>query len=152
MLLRDVTEADLPILFEFQRDPVASRMAAFPSRDYEAFMTHWRTKILGNLTNRKQVIIAEGEVVGDIGSWDDHGKRLVGYWIASSHWGRGIATGALRAFLSEHEKTRPIYADVATHNLGSVRVLEKCGFVRASAPALGHDGVEAVMMHLTASV
>ena len=30
--LREVTEADLPILFEHQREPEANRMAAFPAR------------------------------------------------------------------------------------------------------------------------
>jgi hypothetical protein len=36
--LREVTEADLPILFERQRDPEAARMAVFPSRDRQAFL------------------------------------------------------------------------------------------------------------------
>ena len=33
-VLRDVTEADLPILFEYQREPEANRMAAFPPREF----------------------------------------------------------------------------------------------------------------------
>ena len=32
IVLRDVAESDLPILFEHQSDPEASRMAAFVSR------------------------------------------------------------------------------------------------------------------------
>lgn len=40
VLLRDVTESDLPIFFEQQLDPDATAMAAFPSRDREAFMAH----------------------------------------------------------------------------------------------------------------
>jgi RimJ/RimL family protein N-acetyltransferase len=39
-----------------------------------------------------------------------------------------MATWALREFLTHHNKTRPIYARVAKDNLGSRRVLEKCGF------------------------
>lgn len=34
--LRDVEERDLPILFAHQRDPEATRMAAFPARDHDA--------------------------------------------------------------------------------------------------------------------
>jgi hypothetical protein len=34
--LRGVTEDDLPIFFEHQRDPVAKRMAAFPPRERDA--------------------------------------------------------------------------------------------------------------------
>jgi hypothetical protein len=33
ILLRDVTESDLPILYEQQLDPEATTMAAFPLRD-----------------------------------------------------------------------------------------------------------------------
>jgi hypothetical protein len=36
--LREVTKEDLPIFFEHQLDAEATRMAAFPSRDREAFM------------------------------------------------------------------------------------------------------------------
>ena len=39
--LRDVTESDLPIFFEQQLNPEATEMAAFPSRDREAYMAHW---------------------------------------------------------------------------------------------------------------
>jgi hypothetical protein len=45
MILRNVTDEDLPIFFEHQRDPEALRMAAFPSRERDAFMIHWRTKV-----------------------------------------------------------------------------------------------------------
>ena len=38
--LREVTEADLPILFEHQSEPEAARMAIFQSRDQEAFLAH----------------------------------------------------------------------------------------------------------------
>src|SRR5205085_7095250 len=39
--LRPVRESDLPVLFEHQADPEAARMAAFPSRDRQAFIAHW---------------------------------------------------------------------------------------------------------------
>ena len=41
LVLREVINSDLPIFFEHQRDPDAARMAAFSSRDHDAFMTHW---------------------------------------------------------------------------------------------------------------
>jgi RimJ/RimL family protein N-acetyltransferase len=62
-------------------------------------------------------------------SWTQDGVREVGYWIGKAYWGKGIATAALAEFLAV-EPTRPLYAHVARHNLGSVRVLEKCGFAR----------------------
>src|SRR5439155_19946136 len=46
--LRDVADADLPIFFEHQRDRKATLMAGFGPRDEEAFMVHWKTRVLGD--------------------------------------------------------------------------------------------------------
>ncbi len=149
MGLRDVTVDDLPIFFEHQRDPEATRMAAFPAREREAFMTHWRRRVLADASNRKKAIVVDGDVAGNIMSWEQGGKRLVGYWIGRQHWGRGVATAALAEFLADHETMRPVYAYVATQNVGSIRVLEKCGFRRADgACAVGADGVEEALLRL----
>lgn len=129
MMLRDVTQDDLPIFFEHQRDPDANRMAAFPAREWDAFMAHWRAKVLGDASARKKTIVVDGSVAGNIVSWEQAGKRLVGYWVGQGYWGRGVATAALSEFLG-YETTRPLYAYVAAHHAGSIRVLEKCGFHR----------------------
>jgi RimJ/RimL family protein N-acetyltransferase len=55
------------------------------------------------------------------------GEREVTYWIGRSYWGKGIATGALRAFLTV-DPARPLHPRVASDNVASHRVLEKCGF------------------------
>ena len=49
------------------------------------------------------------------------------YWIGRSYWGKGIATDALTAFLAV-DRSRPLNARVASDNVASRRVLEKCGF------------------------
>ena len=126
VLLREVTEADLPIFFEHQRQPEAVRMAAFPAREQEAFMAHW-AKILADETIIKQTISFRGQVAGNVVSFVQSGEREVGYWIGQEFWGQGIASRALGLFL-EQETRRPLYAHVAKHNLASRRVLEKCGF------------------------
>ncbi|WP_394850205.1 GNAT family N-acetyltransferase [Pendulispora brunnea] len=148
MLLRDVTENDLPILFEHQREPEANRMAAFPAREYDAFMAHWREKVLPIPSNMKKAIVVDGVVVGNIVSWEGDGKRLVGYWIGSAHWGRGIASAALAAFVAHHERTRPLHAYVAAENVGSIRVLEKAGFRPAGPPIADSHGVTELLMLL----
>jgi RimJ/RimL family protein N-acetyltransferase len=125
--LRNVEPDDLPIFYEQQLDVDATRMAAFPARDRAAFDAHWTTNILGNPAAIMQTILLDGQVAGNIGSWRQDGVRLVGYWIGKEHWGKGVATRALAAFL--HLVTeRPLHAHVAKHNAGSIRVLEKCGF------------------------
>jgi RimJ/RimL family protein N-acetyltransferase len=127
--LRDVTEDDLQIFFEQQLDPEASRMAAFPARDKDAHMAHWH-KTLTDETVVTKAILFDGRVAGNIVSWLQDGERAVGYWIGRSYWGKGIATTALSQLLGQI-KTRPLYAYVANHNIGSIRVLEKCGFTVA---------------------
>jgi RimJ/RimL family protein N-acetyltransferase len=147
MILRNVTDEDLPIFFEHQRDPEALRMAAFSSRERDAFMTHWRTKVL-RPENVTRTIVMGRVIVGNIGSWEQDAKRLVGYWIGREHWGKGIATRALSEFLVL-EPARPLHAWVALHNLASIRVLEKCGFHTKINENQHHQGgVAEVLMRL----
>lgn len=141
-MLREMTESDLPIFFEHQRDLEASQMAGFPARDRDVFMAHWCEKVLGDTSVQKRTIIVEGRVAGNVVSWEQEGKRFIGYWLGKAYWGRGVATAALSEFL-ESETTRPLYAYIAAHNIASVRVLEKCGFHRA-------DNVEKDLFRLEA--
>ena len=145
--LRDIEPNDLPIFYEQQLDDDATRMAAFPARDRAAFDAHW-AKILGNPAMVKQTILVDGQVAGHIGSCPQDGIRLVGYWIGKEHWGKGVATRALAAFL--HLVTeRPLHAHVAKHNVGSLRVLEKCGFsleCEESVEVAGKDVAELVLV------
>lgn len=124
--LRKVRESDLQVFYEHQRDPEAVQMAAFPSRDREAFMAHW-AKITRDDTVIAKTIVADGVVAGNIVSFMRGDTREIGYWLGREFWGEGIATKALRLFLRGHT-ARPLYAGVATHNGASIRVLEKCGF------------------------
>ena len=146
LVLRAVEPADLGVFFVNQRDPESVRMAAVPPRDRAAFDAHWR-RILADETARVRTVVVDGRVAGNMLSWVDGERRLVGYWIGRDHWGRGIASRALRAFLDELE-TRPLHALVSTANRSSVRVLEKCGFERIGAPVAGRDGIEELTYEL----
>jgi RimJ/RimL family protein N-acetyltransferase len=127
--LREVREEDLAALSEQWADPAAAHMAAFTRPDHmdrDAFERRW-TRLRADETVSNRVIVVDGEVAGTIGSWGDPGEREVTYWIGGSHWGKGIATGALSAFLAV-DPSRPLHARVAFDNVASRRVLEKCGF------------------------
>ena len=126
VLLRDVEPDDLPIFFVHQRDPVAVAMVVFRSRDRAEFDEHW-AKILADDAVLNKTIVADGQIAGNIASFVRDGKREIGYWIDRTLWGRGIASDALSMFLCL-EQRRPLYAGVAPHNIGSIRVLQKCGF------------------------
>jgi RimJ/RimL family protein N-acetyltransferase len=130
LVLRNFVNDDLPIFFEYQLDPEANYMAAFIARDptnQEAFMAHWQ-RILANKTVILQTILFNGQVAGSVSSYEDEGRPEVTYWLGKEYWGKGIATRALQEFLAHKNPKRPIYARVAKDNIGSRRVLEKCGF------------------------
>jgi RimJ/RimL family protein N-acetyltransferase len=146
-VLRAVVEADLPVLYEHQRDREAAAMAAFPPRERDAFMAHW-AKTLANDSALTWTVVSDGAVAGTIGCWEDDGRRLVGYWIGREFWGRGLATQAL-AELLDVVAARPLHAYVAKRNVASIRVLEKCGFVEAGEHA-GDDGIAELLLELRA--
>jgi RimJ/RimL family protein N-acetyltransferase len=136
LLLRDLVEADLEVLYEQQREEKAVRRAQFPARDREPFMTHWRTKVLADPANHVQIVVAGGEVAGSFMAWWRDDRRFIGYWLGQRFWGRGIGTAALRQFL-QREQIRPLYADPFIGNTASVRLLERCGFRRVGTD---HEG------------
>jgi RimJ/RimL family protein N-acetyltransferase len=141
--LRPVVESDLEAFYEQQADPESIRMAALAARDRDTHFPHWR-RVLADDTTLVRTIDVDGVVAGHVVSFlrDGVGDPEVGYWIAREHWGRGVASAALAQLLAI-EPRRPLVAHVATHNLASRRVLEKCGFVVESLvpDALG-DGID----------
>ena len=150
--LRSVEDEDLDVFFDHQADRQAVEMAAFPARDKEQFAAHW-AKIRADDTLVARTIVADDMVAGNIRSWQQDGQQLVGYWVGREWWGRGVATQAL-ALLVDEVSTRPLYGHVAAHNLGSIRVLDKCGFRRdraqeARTPA-PDDGIEELIFVLNA--
>ena len=140
-----MTEDDLPVFFDHQRDPEANRMAAFPPRDRNAFMAHWAS-ILRDASVVVRTIELDGRVAGNVVVFGYEGRREVGYWIGREFWGKGVATVALSTFLVDVTE-RPIYAGVAATNVASIRVLEKCGFAIAQT---GHETPGEVLMRLDA--
>lgn len=150
MILRDVRDEDLDTFFEHWIDPESNRVAAFTAKnpnDREAFDARWsRLRANDEITSR--TIEVDGVVVGVISSWTQDGDREVTYWLGREHWGKGLATRALEAFL-EVETTRPLHAAAAADNAGSIRVLEKCGFERTGdGPTTANGGVEELVLKL----
>ncbi|MFG2623430.1 GNAT family N-acetyltransferase [Streptomyces sp. NPDC048473] len=127
--LREVRDSDLSLFFAFMSDPESVRTAAFTSEDptdRHAFDAHWR-RILADGSIVMRTVVVDGTVVGNAGAYGPPDDRQVTYWIDRAHWGRGLATAALRALLDVVPE-RPLHARAAADNNGSRRVLEKCGF------------------------
>jgi [ribosomal protein S5]-alanine N-acetyltransferase len=76
----------------------------------------------------------------------------LGYWLARSYWGRGIATevcAAMTRHAFEHFGLVRVQAEVYGPNAASMRVLEKCGFqvegVRRKAILKGETYLDATV-------
>jgi RimJ/RimL family protein N-acetyltransferase len=146
LILRDVVEDDLDTFFAQQLDPDANTMAAFTTKDpsnRDTFTAHWNRIRRDPTVIIKTIVVAE-EVVGYVSSYEEDGQPEVTYWLGKAYWGQGIATRALATFLQTANTKRPIHARVAQDNRGSLRVLQKCGFVVKGegigfANARGHD-------------
>ena len=126
--LRKVVPDDLEVLYRIQTDPKANDLAKVYAREQSDFYAHW-AKILESPDVVMRAISYNGQTVGNINSFPIEGKTYVGYWIDRAYWGKGIATRAVKMLL-EIDTTRPMHAIVATDNIGSCVVLERCGFVR----------------------
>ncbi|MEV4752595.1 GNAT family N-acetyltransferase [Streptosporangium sp. NPDC049248] len=146
--LREVEEADLELFFEHEHDPETVRRSKFVPRDRERFMTHWASRVLGDPTALVRTVTVDGKVAGNVVSWWDEEKRFLGYVFGQEFWGRGIGTRAVALHLRQ-ERTRPLYADPFSGNIGSVRVLEKCGFRHVEKVQYGEH--EHLMLVLDAS-
>ena len=142
-VLREVAAADLSVYYDHQRDPETAAHSGFRSSDRDAFMTHWATA-LANPSVLTRTIVSEGVVTGNIGSWEEDGRTLVGYWIAREFRGQGLATQALAEFL-RIVAARPLHAYVGKSNRASIRVLEKCGFVEVG-DRTSDNGIEELVL------
>ncbi|MCX5384079.1 GNAT family N-acetyltransferase [Streptomyces sp. NBC_00083] len=128
--LREVRDDDLSAFWEHARDPEAQQVAAVTREyhyDQKLFDAHM-ARVRGNPDVRMRTVLADGVVAGHVAVYGPPDEREVTYWIGRSQWGRGVATTALSQLIAL-EEARPVYAHVVADNTGSLRVLEKCGFV-----------------------
>ncbi|MFI6940725.1 GNAT family N-acetyltransferase [Streptomyces sp. NPDC050418] len=153
LALRPVHPSDIPVFFRQTNDPESMRVAAFvspKSADWDEFAAHW-ARICEQYVVR--TVLLDGDVVGSAAVYGDPGELEVTYWIDRAYWGKGVATAALRALVGEVTE-RPLHARAAADNAGSIRVLEKCGFVltghdRGFAHARGEE-IDEVVLRLDA--
>jgi [ribosomal protein S5]-alanine N-acetyltransferase len=96
----------------------------------------WLALVPTQLPATNFAIATADELIGGIGLTlqDDVFRRgaELGYWLGEAHWGRGIATAAVRAFTRYAFETYDllrIFANVFDWNPASGRVLEKAGYL-----------------------
>lgn len=138
-LIRDWRDSDRDALLRFANNRRVWRNLKdrFPHPYGETEADFWLALNRDHPERTDWAIEVDGLAVGGIGlvpGEDVHAKSThIGYWLGEPYWGRGIMTDAVRA-VSGHALSRlgfaRIEAMVYEWNPASMRVLEKCGFVR----------------------
>ncbi|MBE0649495.1 MAG: GNAT family N-acetyltransferase [Bacteroidales bacterium] len=133
--LKPTELSDLEFFYQFQLDESAIYMAAFTPEnpnDKAAYMNKYSALLKDPSITMRTICFGE-EIAGSIAKFVMEGDAEITYWIDGKYWGKGIATKALKEFL-KIENTRPIFGRVAFDNIGSQKVMEKCGFSK-----IGHE-------------
>ena len=135
--IRSWRRADLRSLVENANNVNVSRNLrdAFPSPYTEENAQQWLAVVACMQPETQFAIEVDGEAVGGIGlSLGSDVHRIdaeLGYWLGEGHWGRGIVTAAINAFVPYSFGAyglERVHAHVFEWNRASSRVLEKAGF------------------------
>jgi ribosomal-protein-alanine N-acetyltransferase len=101
----------------------------------EAYLRKTAEKRKNNMRHNF-TILYDGNVIGGVDlKVDQHRKYIgeIGYFVDRNHWGKGIATRAVRIleqFASQHLGINRFEIVTLPGNQASMRVAEKCGYKR----------------------
>ncbi len=130
--LRPFTIDDAVSVVQLVGDEAVSRWTSnipFPYTEQDAI--DWIEQTASDALRNPFAVELDGQLVACVSFWpyDSIGIE-VGYWVGREYWKKGIGTAALQKLLNS--KYLPVksdvFAKVMAENIGSQRVLEKCGF------------------------
>jgi RimJ/RimL family protein N-acetyltransferase len=137
--VRDWRTTDKPQLLRLANNRSVWRNLThrFPHPYTEADADGWLSLVVSATHSTNWCIEVDAEAVGGIGLRMGEGvfakSAEFGYWLGEPYWGRGIMTAAVQAVseyvLDQFDLVR-LESPVFEWNPSSMRVLEKCGFVR----------------------
>ena len=131
LYLRESTEEDMDLLYEWANDPVVRRNAfhteAIP---YETHVK-WFRQMLENKTVHQYILCRAEEPVGQIRLNIEDGTGLIDYSVAPKQRGKGLGAVLLELVkekAGETETVTRLMGQVKNENIASVRTFEKCGY------------------------
>lgn len=138
--LRPFRDTDAPRVQVLIDDPdIARNTLTIPHPYPEGLAARWIAGHAEAWAARSKAVwavcLADGDLVGAAGLHLEpaHRRAELGYWIARAHWGRGIASEAVRALVAHAFDDLGLERVFAHHfpwNPASGRVLEKAGLRR----------------------
>jgi len=141
LLLRPYTEVDFDSFVKMHSDPVlkanthGKAMNRLQARDlFDGYLRAHTKDKFGMLSLHGK---CEGSFIGECGLWfrQDAGGYTLRYTILKDHWNNGYGLEAANAVLDNaftvHD-LKHIQAIAMVHNVRSIKVLERVGFVKTS--------------------
>ena len=155
LVLRRATIDDVAAIHAVLSDPTAMRYWSSLPHDDEAQSREWVESMVASSPDESDDFVIErnGQVIGKVGAY-----RLpeFGFILAPAHWGQGLGSEALAAFLDHRRRVAPgstLEADVDPRNEASLRLLAKMGFVETGRATgtwqIGEERCDSVYLALT---
>lgn len=148
LCLRPMREADIAATVEALGDLAVSRKLSrvphpYTEQDAREFLEMIARGRAEGSSEHFAIALRDDPLDRQVGAIGLHGARgsgeaEVGYWIAPSHWNRGLAREALaavvrHAFFARTPPLSVLSAHAFHANPASARVLESCGFIPVDA-------------------
>ncbi|MBO6949031.1 MAG: GNAT family N-acetyltransferase [Rhodospirillales bacterium] len=139
LTLRPYQETDFEAFAKMHADPLlkanthAKAMNRLQARDlFDGYVSAFKKDGFGMLNMRRT---DSDQDVGECGLWyrDDAGGYTLRYTIRKEHWNLGYSIEAVRAVLAdafENKGLDRIQAIAMNHNVRSVKVLQRAGFIQ----------------------
>lgn len=139
LILRAWKENDAASLYEYAKDPKVGPAAGWPVHTSIDNSKQIIKTVLSIPETYAIVLKGTNVPIGSIGlmmgKFSDlninYDEGEIGYWLASSYWGKGLMPEAVRELLRhgfEDLKLKTIWCGYFEGNNNSKRVQEKCGF------------------------
>ena len=122
-----------PAIYEYENEPPPSlewlraRFIKLESRQSSDGQQQWLNWVIR---------LPSGELIGYVqATVHPNGRAGIAYELSSAHWGRGLASQAVQAMISElaeKYEVHNLFAVLKRENLRSLRLLERLGFSLAS--------------------
>ena len=134
LILRPLTEADAPDVFEWVGDPVVNKFMPYPLYQNIDQVKQWigqikdEVDLFGFVLKNTEKVIGSGSVKFK----SEENAYELGYNLNRAFWNRGFATEASKAVIKwayENMGAREFVARHANANSASGKVIRKCGFV-----------------------
>ena len=136
LILRPWKESDAESLYKYAKDPAIGSLAGWPPHISVQDSLNVIRTVFAAPETYAVVLKDTEEPVGSIGVMFENGLQQaneceIGYWIGKPFWGKGLMTEAVCRLLQrcfEDLAMTAVWAVYYDGNVGSRRVMEKCGF------------------------